>query len=253
VGQEVIEPTPIRLAVGIDERHQRLAVGSPPVVAGRCRPAPNSPADERGADRRSATALEDDRISGGIVDDDDRGVGAPVRRRIRRDCGDGGGQASGIVADRDDDGDKGRGCRRRRSGMGQAGVEEAPGEALGRRRVGYRFPGGEPIDELPPCTGELEQPDRRSTEQHRLARDPPGSGVERDAEPVGQQSWTGARRDRLRSRGIHGRQRSISATGRAPARRDGCPNRGGRRPSGSDRRCIARWRSFRRRRGRHRR
>jgi hypothetical protein len=40
--------------------------------------------------------------------------------------------------------------------MGQAGVEEAPGETLGRRRVGYRLPGGEAVDQFSAGLGESE-------------------------------------------------------------------------------------------------
>ena len=56
--------------------------------------------------------------------------------------------------------------------MRQSGVEEAPRQLLGRRRVGDGLSGGEPVDQVSASVGESEEPGWGPAEQHGMTSDP---------------------------------------------------------------------------------
>src|SRR5581483_4952309 len=133
-----------------------------------------------------------------------RSLGPAQRRQ-------GGAEAVGVVVDGDDDGEVGCGGGGRRAGMGQPGVEQAPGQAVGSFGGGDGFTGGQPSDEVPTGGRQAEDPEGRAADERRAVARPPGAAVEGHPEP-------GGKRNRLRSEGIDGRRRPVGATGCDPAR-----------------------------------
>jgi hypothetical protein len=68
--------------------------------------------------------------------------------------------------------------------MGQSGVEEAPGEALRRRRRRDGFSAGHPVDQCSPGRREPQEPDRRSSDEDPAVTGPPDTGIEGNPETL---------------------------------------------------------------------